>query len=184
MGLISPVQAADGTTPVNAASVNNPINTIANEFNGNIDNSNIKAAAAIATAKLASDNGILAAMLSSSAISLAFTAATTTTGVTGATDIVASSTVVTIPPGGRRILIIAWCSASSASANTGPTLAINGAGSDIDSAAIFMATAGTGNQMIALATETPGAGSRTYKLRGSSNNATSFTSPKMLILAV
>lgn len=60
MGLISPAQAADNTTPVNAASVNNPVNTIADEFNGKIDDANIKPAAGIATSKLAQDNGPLA----------------------------------------------------------------------------------------------------------------------------
>lgn len=52
MGLISPAQVQDGTTSVNAAAVNNPINTIANEFNGNIDDANIKPGAAIAGSKV------------------------------------------------------------------------------------------------------------------------------------
>ena len=52
MALISPQQAQDGTTSVNAASINNPINTIANDYNGNIDNSNIATSAAIAGSKL------------------------------------------------------------------------------------------------------------------------------------
>lgn len=52
MGLISPAQVTDGTT-ADASDINNPINTIANEFNGNIDNANIKAGAAISGTKLA-----------------------------------------------------------------------------------------------------------------------------------
>lgn len=52
MGLVSPAQSADGQT-IEAADINNPINTIANEFNGNIDNDNIKAAAGIAGTKIA-----------------------------------------------------------------------------------------------------------------------------------
>lgn len=55
MGLISPTQVVDGTT-ADASDVNNPINTIANEFNGNIDNANIKTAAAIDGSKLASSS--------------------------------------------------------------------------------------------------------------------------------
>jgi len=39
---------------MDASDVNTPINTIANEFNGNIDNANIKASAAIDASKLAS----------------------------------------------------------------------------------------------------------------------------------
>lgn len=59
MGLISPPQLSDNTTHT-AADHNNPINTIANEFNGNIDNTNIKAGAAIDVSKLAQNNGQLA----------------------------------------------------------------------------------------------------------------------------
>lgn len=63
MALITPQQLADNTIHT-AADHNNPINTIANEFNGNIDNANIKAAAGIATSKIASDGGTLTAKLS------------------------------------------------------------------------------------------------------------------------
>lgn len=52
MATVSPAQVSDGTT-MDASDVNNPINTIANEFNGNIDNSNIKSAAAIDASKIA-----------------------------------------------------------------------------------------------------------------------------------
>lgn len=52
MSLISPQQAADGQS-VNAAAVNNPINTIANDYNGNITNANISPSAAIDVGKLA-----------------------------------------------------------------------------------------------------------------------------------
>ena len=52
MGLISPQQVSDGTT-ADSSDINTPINTIANEFNGNIDNANIKTAAAIDGSKLA-----------------------------------------------------------------------------------------------------------------------------------
>lgn len=55
MGLISPAQVSDGTT-ADASDVNSPINTIANEFNGNIDNANIKSAAAIDGSKIASNS--------------------------------------------------------------------------------------------------------------------------------
>lgn len=52
MGTISVSLPTDGTT-ADVADVNTPINTIVNEFNGNIDNANIKSAAAIAGSKLA-----------------------------------------------------------------------------------------------------------------------------------
>lgn len=58
MALISPAQISPGST-IDSSDVNNPINTIANEFNGNIDDNNIKTGAAINPAKLA-QNGTLA----------------------------------------------------------------------------------------------------------------------------
>ena len=51
MALISPAQVTDGTT-MDAVDINGPINTIANEINGNLDNSNIKASAAIDASKI------------------------------------------------------------------------------------------------------------------------------------
>lgn len=54
MGVISPAQVSDGTT-IDASDLNNPINTIANEMNGGLDNNNIKAGAGISGAKLATD---------------------------------------------------------------------------------------------------------------------------------
>ena len=56
MGTINLSLPADGST-ADVADVNTPFNTIANEINGNLDNANIKTAAAIAGSKLA-DNSI------------------------------------------------------------------------------------------------------------------------------
>lgn len=56
MSTVSVTLPADGTT-ADVADYNTPINTIVNEFNGNIDNANIKSAAAISGSKLA-DNSI------------------------------------------------------------------------------------------------------------------------------
>lgn len=56
MGTISVSLPSDGTTG-DVADVNTPINTIVSEINGNLDNANIKSAAAIAGSKLA-DNSI------------------------------------------------------------------------------------------------------------------------------
>lgn len=53
MGTISVSLPSDGQT-ADASDYNTPINTIVNEFNGNIDNANIKTGAAIAGSKLAS----------------------------------------------------------------------------------------------------------------------------------
>lgn len=67
MSLINYTPPADGET-ADAADVVTPLNTIYNEFNGNIDNSNIKSGAAIATSKLADDAGITAAKIASDAV--------------------------------------------------------------------------------------------------------------------
>lgn len=67
MGNISVTLPIDGTT-AEVADYNTPITTIVNEINGNLDNSNIAAAAAIATSKLAEDEGIGASRLADSAV--------------------------------------------------------------------------------------------------------------------
>lgn len=59
---------SDGTT-ADVADYNTPVNTIVNDYNGNIDNSNLAAGAAIATSKLATDGGITAGMLGSGVVS-------------------------------------------------------------------------------------------------------------------
>lgn len=53
MSLISPAQVSDGSTAVNAAAINTPINTIANDYNGNITDANIATGAAIGAGKIA-----------------------------------------------------------------------------------------------------------------------------------
>lgn len=53
MSLITVSQAQDGVTGVNAAAINTPVNTIANDYNGNITNANVSASAAIDFSKIA-----------------------------------------------------------------------------------------------------------------------------------
>ena len=67
MANISVSLPSDGST-ADAADLSSPINTIVNEFNGNIDNSNIKSGAAIATSKLADDAGITTAKIADGAV--------------------------------------------------------------------------------------------------------------------
>lgn len=52
MSLISVPQAQDGVTAVNAASINGPVNVIADDYNGNITDANIATNAAIAGSKI------------------------------------------------------------------------------------------------------------------------------------
>lgn len=56
MSLISFTPIQDGVTGVNAAATNNPLNTIYNDYNGNITDANIASSAAIAPSKLAGGN--------------------------------------------------------------------------------------------------------------------------------
>jgi hypothetical protein len=60
MGVVSVSLPSDGSTGT-VSQYNTPLTTIVNEFNGNIDNANIKANAAIASSKLAT--GIPTSML-------------------------------------------------------------------------------------------------------------------------
>lgn len=62
MATISVSLPSDGET-ADAADYNTPITTIVSEFNGNIDNANIKSAAGIATSKIATDGGLTRASL-------------------------------------------------------------------------------------------------------------------------
>jgi hypothetical protein len=55
MGVISPSQSNPGGE-ITASAINTPVNQIAAEFNGNIDNANIKSGAAIDGSKLADDS--------------------------------------------------------------------------------------------------------------------------------
>lgn len=86
MSTVSVTLPADGTT-ADVADYNTPINTIVNEFNGNIDNANIKTAAAISGSKLADNSIDLEAKVS------------TDTGWREVTDswAYASATTITVP---------------------------------------------------------------------------------------
>jgi hypothetical protein len=70
MALINITTPADGEN-ADASDVASPLNTIVSEFNGNIDNANIKSGAAIATSKLASDAGIATGMIADAAVTVA-----------------------------------------------------------------------------------------------------------------
>lgn len=69
MAQISVSLPADGTT-ADVSDYNTPVNTIVADYNGNIDNSNIAAAAAIAGSKLA-DSAITTAKLADASVTYA-----------------------------------------------------------------------------------------------------------------
>lgn len=70
MGVINVSLPSDGST-ADVADYNTPINTIVTAINGNLDNANINASAAIATSKLASDAGIGTAKITDDAVTAA-----------------------------------------------------------------------------------------------------------------
>jgi hypothetical protein len=100
---------ADGSTGT-VSQYNTPLTTVVNEFNGNIDNANIKSSAAIATSKLATDNGIGATHLSTSAITLGYAQITAniSTNSTPVVQATGLTSTVTIPAGGRKVKVTAY----------------------------------------------------------------------------
>ena len=62
---------ASGSTTILATEVDADLNTIYGDYSGNVTNSNIAPAAAIATSKIAQDAGIVAAHLAASAVTTA-----------------------------------------------------------------------------------------------------------------
>lgn len=97
MSLISPTQAQDGVTGVNAASINTPINTIANDYNGNITNANIASNAAIAGTKLNLIGSLAWQYLNSTSV-------TTNTSVTNV-DTSVMTCAVTVPTNYTKVKI-------------------------------------------------------------------------------
>jgi hypothetical protein len=170
MGTVTVSLPADGSTGT-VSQYNTPLTTVVNELNGNIDNANIKSGAAIATSKLATDNGIGATHLSSSAITLGYAQITTTFSTTSATAVQVTSltATVTIPAGSRKIKITAL----------GRGL-YNGTAGNRAVLSIWDGTVGSGTQLaegwgpasssssagqgIAIAIVTPSAGSKTYNV--------------------
>lgn len=179
MGVVSVSLPADGTV-ADVSDYNTPITTIVNEFNGNIDNANIKTGAAIATSKLADDAGISAAKLADGAVTgskLATTAITlgyaqvttdqpgiiSTTGV----QLTGLTAAVTIPAGGRQVKITAYTPDTTNNGNNTNYLQIwdgtVGSGTKLNHAKAKnrIATDSTGT-MICIAVHTPAAGAKTY----------------------
>lgn len=193
MGTVTVSLPADGSTGT-VSQYNTPITTVVNEMNGNLDNANIKSSAAIATSKLASDNGITAGMIGSSAITLGYAQITTTftTTATTATLVTGLSATVTIPTGSRKIKITAWGqdiynSVSNSQSKLSIWDGTVGSGTQLTEAVFVAASNFQAAPVIAIAVVTPAAGSKTYSvgLRASANTAgfeCSATSPAFLLV--
>lgn len=174
MGTVSLSLPSDGSTGT-VSQYNTPLTTLQTEFNGNIDNNNIKASAAIATSKLASDNGITGAMLATSAITLGYASITAASAVNNSATpalVTGLSATVTIPAGGRRIRVTAFAPILyNATVNGQSVITIwdgtVGSGTQIGQGfGVNNGNAGTAgaNSCTLTAIVTPAAGSKTYNV--------------------
>lgn len=180
MSLISFSPLQDGVTGVNAAATNTPLQTIYNDYNGNITDANIASSAAIAGSKLA-DSGITAAKLATSAITLGkitdVTASQTVSTLATNVALTGFSLAVTIPAGGRDVEVVA----------TIPSLTVTGAtiltvtlwsgsvgGTQLQNNIIKMQDSGDNKPLHIAFRHTPAAGAITYLLSvaTSTNNVT------------
>lgn len=131
MGHVTPSQMTDGTTHT-AAQHNNQIDALADEFNGNIDDSNIKVGAAIDPMKLAaSEAPFTVEQLASPQTNLQAEVATGEATSTGyATDLTTPgpSQTVTIGQNGRALVIMsAFMSQNTSTAKAYMGVALSGA---------------------------------------------------------
>lgn len=180
MSTVSVSLPSDGSN-ADVSDYNAPITTIVNEFNGNIDNNNIKSGAAIATSKLADDAGITSAKLatgsvegaklSTSAITLGYAQITGnfTTTSTSQVQVTGLTAAVTIPAGGRRVKITAYAPDLQQSSSTGSIYlgiwdgAVN-TGTQLTISIYTPNSANTTSPIVAMAVVTPSAGAKTYNV--------------------
>lgn len=169
MGTISVSLPSDGTG-ADVSDYNTPITTIVNAINGNLDNSNLSAGAAISTSKLAADNGISAGMISSTAISLAYTKITTNFSTTSTTDVQVTGLTASpiIPAGSRNIKITVFVRSLNNGSAGYQQLTIwdgtVGSGTKISEAQVYVPGANQGSGITAVAIVVPSAGSKTYNV--------------------
>lgn len=121
---------ADGQT-ADVADYNTPLNTLVNDYNGNIDNSNIATAAAIAGSKLA-DDSVTPNKLSTGAAGVvnAATGTTTSTSYTATlSGTPGTNPEVTVTVGANGLLLVGWGSQTSNSGanNNFVSVALSGA---------------------------------------------------------
>lgn len=148
---------------------NTPINTIVSEFNGNLDNNNIKASAGIDGSKIA-DASIPAAKLATGAITLGYAQITSTFSSASASPVQVTglSTTVTIPTGGRRVKITVFARDQFNNTN-GQYCSLTiwdgtvGSGTILATNLVQFPTAAPAPAIV-MAVHTPSAGSKTYNV--------------------
>lgn len=127
-------------------------------------------------------NTVLAAMLSTSAITLGYADGTgTASGITTTpTDVTGVTVTVTVPAGGRRVEIDANCELESTVGGDGGNLSILEDGTVIRTVTVACTPAATRDSKRIVFSKIPTAGSHTYKLqvvRGSGSGSLSFNTP-------
>lgn len=136
--------------------------TIRDIINGNLDNTNISASAAIEKSKLQET------MLGYAEITSNFTGAAGTTAVT---DVTGLSVAVTVPSGGRRIKITGYANMYNQTSAADLYFYIRESSTELNHADQQAGAANDVNGVIAMWIGTPSAGAHTYKLSISSNVA-------------
>jgi hypothetical protein len=187
MGVVSLSLPADGTTGT-VSQYNTPLTTLQTEFNGNIDNNNIKTSAGIATSKLADDGGIGGAKLASASVGPSKLALLPQTAATGAGESTASQTYVdlaTVGPTATAVIGANGCAlvtvtslhfANAASSDVYHSFAVSGASTQAATDARGSSSNGTAGVTCSTTTLVTGltAGSNVFtsKYRVSANTGT------------
>jgi hypothetical protein len=192
MATVSITQLANGTT-ADAVAVDANFNALAAQVNGNLDATNIKSGGI--TTDMIATNGVAAANLATSAITLGYAQITTGTATNSSSSYVLATgltATVTIPAGGRKIRITAWTRAmQNAVAATNNSMSIwdGTVGSGTQLAECF-ATCPASNgltQMTCVAVVSPAAGAKTYNVGYAGNGqngaiTASATAPAFILV--
>lgn len=178
MGLITPDVSgiADGGV-ADASDVLTPINTITNEINGNLDNSNIAASAGISGSKIAA-NSVTADALTGTALGYAeITSSFTSTATPAVTDVTGLSLSFTVPTGGRRIraTVYARHAKTSATAGTAFDLFLQEGATVLQATNMRTSTTNYEVPVCMVYTAVVAAGSHTYKVTFDQGAAGTFT---------
>jgi hypothetical protein len=168
MGTVSFTPVSDGTTG-DAADVNTPLTTIYNEFNGNIDNNNIKTTAAIDGSKLANSSVSASKLATGASTATVATSETTISTSFAALATAGPAVTVTIGANGLALVIL---SAQTTNSNT--------SGYAIMGFAVSGATTTASSDTYSLRDSTPAAGqtnrfSNVFLVTGLTAGSTTFT---------
>lgn len=127
MGTISVSLPSDGTT-ADVSDYNTPLTTIVNEFNGNIDNTNVKAGAGIDGSKLA-DSSIVADKIATG-IQSNYVATNEGTTSTSYVELTTKQSVTVTVPNSGKVLVDIGCNTDSATSNVTSYISFSASGAN------------------------------------------------------